>query len=61
VSLNEEHGVIELPAGEGPIGTGAEIIPNHGCGALNMHDSVGAVRDGVVEDWWPVKDRGLVR
>jgi D-serine deaminase-like pyridoxal phosphate-dependent protein len=61
VSLNEEHGVIDLPAGEGPIGTGVEIIPNHGCGALNMHDSVGAVRDGVVEHWWRVKGRGLVR
>jgi D-serine deaminase-like pyridoxal phosphate-dependent protein len=60
-SLNEEHGVLELPPGEGPIGTQVEIVPNHACGALNMHDWVAAVQDGDVVDWWRVEGRGLVR
>jgi D-serine deaminase-like pyridoxal phosphate-dependent protein len=62
-SLSEEHGVLEVPAGSsGPsIGTPVEIIPNHACGALNLHDRVAVVRDEVVEDWWSVEGRGLVR
>jgi D-serine deaminase-like pyridoxal phosphate-dependent protein len=61
-SLNEEHGIVELPAGDSPsIGTTVEIIPNHACGALNMHDWVAVARDGAVEDWWRVEGRGLVR
>jgi D-serine deaminase-like pyridoxal phosphate-dependent protein len=61
VSLSEEHGVLKLPAGEGPIGTQLEIVPNHACGCLNMHDWVAAVEDGEVVDWWRVEGRGLVR
>jgi D-serine deaminase-like pyridoxal phosphate-dependent protein len=61
VSLSEEHGVLELPAGEGPIGTQVEIVPNHACGALNMHDWVAAVQDGDVVDWWQVEGRGHSR
>jgi D-serine deaminase-like pyridoxal phosphate-dependent protein len=61
VSLYEEHGVLEVPPGEAPIGTTVEIIPNHACGAVNMHDWVAAVRDGAVEEWWRVEGRGLVR
>jgi D-serine deaminase-like pyridoxal phosphate-dependent protein len=59
--LNEEHGVIELPPGEDPsIGTIVEIIPNHACGMLNMHDWVAVVSDGEVCDWWRVAARGRV-
>jgi D-serine deaminase-like pyridoxal phosphate-dependent protein len=59
--LNEEHGVIALPPGEDPsIGTIVEIIPNHACGMLNLHDWVAVVRDGEVRDWWPVAARGRV-
>ena len=59
--LNEEHGVIELPPGDDPsIGKIVEIIPNHACGMLNMHDWVAVVRDGEVHDWWPVAARGRV-
>jgi D-serine deaminase-like pyridoxal phosphate-dependent protein len=62
-TLSEEHGTLEVPAGsEGPsIGTPVEIIPNHACGALNLHDRVAVVRDQVVEDSWTVEGRGLVR
>jgi D-serine deaminase-like pyridoxal phosphate-dependent protein len=63
VSLSEEHGVLDVPPGpDGPaIGTTVEIIPNHACGALNLHDEVTVVRDAVVEDVWNVAGRGLVR
>ena len=61
VSLNEEHGVLEVPAGEAPIGTQVEVVPNHACGTLNMHDWVAAVQDGVVAEWWRVQGRGLIR
>jgi D-serine deaminase-like pyridoxal phosphate-dependent protein len=60
-SLNEEHGLIELAPGQAPIGTIVEIVPNHACGALNMHDWVAVVRGGIVEDWWRIEGRGLVR
>jgi D-serine deaminase-like pyridoxal phosphate-dependent protein len=61
-SLSEEHGVLDVPAEDAPaIGTFVEIIPNHACGALNLHDEVTVVRDGVVEDVWAVAGRGLVR
>lgn len=61
-ALYEEHGVIELVGrDEPPIGTTLEVIPNHACGALNLHDWVAATRAGVVHEWWPVLGRGLVR
>jgi D-serine deaminase-like pyridoxal phosphate-dependent protein len=60
-SLSEEHGILEVPGGEGPIGTPVEIVPNHACGTLNMHDWVAAVRDREVVEWWRVEGRGLVR
>lgn len=61
VSLNEEHGVLEVPAGEAPIGTRVEVVPNHACGTLNMHDWVAAVQNGMVAEWWRVQGRGLIR
>ncbi len=61
-TLYEEHGLIDLPTGDDPpIGTVVEVIPNHACGALNLHDWVAVSRDTVVLDWWPVLGRGLVR
>jgi D-serine deaminase-like pyridoxal phosphate-dependent protein len=61
VSLNEEHGIMEVPAGAAPIGTQLEIVPNHACGMLNMHDWVAACRHGEVAEWWRVAGRGLIR
>jgi D-serine deaminase-like pyridoxal phosphate-dependent protein len=62
VSLSEEHGVLEVPAGHGPaVGQPLEVIPNHACGALNLHDWVAVARHGVIADWWRVEGRGLVR
>jgi D-serine deaminase-like pyridoxal phosphate-dependent protein len=61
-TLNEEHGLIELPPGEDPpIGATVEIVPNHACGALNLHDWLAVVVGDEVRDWWRVAGRGLVR
>jgi D-serine deaminase-like pyridoxal phosphate-dependent protein len=61
-SLYEEHALLEVSAEDAaPIGTVVEIIPNHACGTLNMHDWVAAAREGEVEAWWRVDGRGLVR
>jgi len=38
-----------------------QIIPNHACGCMNLHDGVLAVRDGIVDHVIRVAARGLVR
>jgi D-serine deaminase-like pyridoxal phosphate-dependent protein len=62
-SLSEEHGVLSVPEGAaGPaIGDRVEIVPNHACAMLNLHDEVTVVRAGAVVDVWGVEGRGLVR
>jgi D-serine deaminase-like pyridoxal phosphate-dependent protein len=61
-AMYEEHALLEASTGDAPsIGTVVEIIPNHACGTLNMHDWVATAREGVVEEWWRVEGRGLVR
>jgi D-serine deaminase-like pyridoxal phosphate-dependent protein len=37
------------------------VIPNHACGALNMHDRLVVVRGEHVEEVWPVVARGHVQ
>lgn len=60
--LTEEHGIIDVPAGvELPLGTQLRIVPNHGCGTLNMHDEVVVHRGGDVLGTWRVAARGKLR
>ncbi len=65
VRATEEHGVIELPAGAPDpgwrIGERVRIIPNHACGAVNMHDELVAVDGERVVERWPVIGRGRFR
>jgi D-serine deaminase-like pyridoxal phosphate-dependent protein len=61
-SISEEHGILTIPEGESAtIGDRMEVIPNHACGAINMHDFVYAVRGEKVEDRWRVAARGSVQ
>jgi D-serine deaminase-like pyridoxal phosphate-dependent protein len=61
-SITEEHGIVELPAGADlPLGTRLQVVPNHGCGTINMHDQVTAVRGGEVIDTWRVRARARVQ
>ena len=61
--LNEEHGVVILPEGEDgfELGERVEVIPNHVCTSVNLHDRMTVVRDGVVVDEWLVDARGRVQ
>jgi D-serine deaminase-like pyridoxal phosphate-dependent protein len=65
IRATEEHGVIELPAGAADpgwqIGERVRIIPNHACGAVNMHDELFAIDDERVVERWPVIGRGRFR
>ena len=63
VSLSEEHGVVELPAGaEFPrIGERVEIIPNHVCPAVNLHEEFYVLDGEDVIEVWPIAARGKVR
>ena len=62
-ALSEEHGVVLLPPDEPgfAIGDRHEIIPNHICPAINLHDELVIVRDGRIVDVWPVTARGKIR
>jgi D-serine deaminase-like pyridoxal phosphate-dependent protein len=51
-----------VPAGADlPIGSRLEVIPNHACVCLNLHDQVAAIRGVTVEEIWEVAARGKVR
>ncbi len=58
--LSEEHGVL-VPQGAGPIpgiGDKIEIIPNHVCQSVNLHDTLYLVRDSEVLETLSVAGRG---
>jgi D-serine deaminase-like pyridoxal phosphate-dependent protein len=61
--VNEEHGYVDVSSlDERPkIGEHLQIVPNHACGCMNLHDGALAVRDGVVDHVIRVAGRGLVR
>jgi D-serine deaminase-like pyridoxal phosphate-dependent protein len=61
--INEEHGYVDVSALEErpAVGEHLQIVPNHACGCINLHDGVLAVRDGVVDHVIRVAGRGLVR
>ena len=62
-SLSEEHGVVEIPDGLAfpSIGELVEIIPNHVCPAVNLHDEFFVVDGDEVLETWPIAARGKVR
>lgn len=63
VRLSEEHAVVQLPGGVDfpPVGAMVEIIPNHVCPAVNLHDEFHVVEGEAVVDTWPIAGRGKVR
>jgi D-serine deaminase-like pyridoxal phosphate-dependent protein len=65
IRATEEHGVVELPAGAADpgwrIGQKVRIIPNHACGAVNMHEELVAIDGDRVVERWPVIGRGRFR
>jgi D-serine deaminase-like pyridoxal phosphate-dependent protein len=59
--LSEEHGSFLAPGDASTdfaVGDQLQVHPGHCCSAANLHDTVFAVRDGVVEEVWAVTARG---
>lgn len=63
VQLSEHHAVVELPDGcDLALGELVRVVPNHVCNAVNLHDLLHPVLDGVWGEAWPVVPRsGVVR
>ncbi len=62
VRMNEEHGYLKLPAGTRlEPGQTLEIVPNHACTTVNMHDRAWGVRAGEVVKEWEIAARGRIR
>lgn len=61
--LNEEHATVRI-TGKGPlpnIGDKVEIIPNHACAVMNLHDSFVAVSNDEVIGEFEIQARGKIR
>jgi D-serine deaminase-like pyridoxal phosphate-dependent protein len=61
--MSEEHGVLDLGAsGWRPsVGDVVQVVPNHVCVAVHLHDLVYGVRGGHLERSWPIEARGRGR
>ncbi len=61
-SLNEEHALARVgPGTELAVGDRVELIPNHACTCVNLHERLYAQRGGVVEAIFPVLARGTLQ
>jgi D-serine deaminase-like pyridoxal phosphate-dependent protein len=62
-TINEEHGYVGVSSLDGrpAVGEHVQVIPNHACGCVNLHEGLLAVRNGVVDHVIDVSARGLVR
>lgn len=62
-SLSEEHGVVNVPGGSPfqEIGERVEVIPNHVCPAVNLHEEFYLVDGDDVVEVLPIAARGKVR
>ena len=61
--MNEEHGFVDLGRAERGfhIGEKVRVIPNHICVAVNLHEQIHGVRNGVVETAWKTEARGKLQ
>ena len=61
--MNEEHGYVELADARDQfkVGDRVNVLPNHICVAMNLHEQVYGVRGETVERMWPVAARGKLQ
>ncbi|MBM3812960.1 MAG: D-TA family PLP-dependent enzyme [Acidimicrobiia bacterium] len=62
--MMEEHGFVDLRRAERSdfqVGDRVQIVPNHICVAVNLHERIYGVRGGVVEQTWDVEARGKLQ
>lgn len=62
-SVSDEHALMLHPEGEGAFALGdrVRLVPGHCDPTVNLHDWIVAVRNGRVEEIWPVTARGASR
>jgi len=62
-AANDEHGIVRATGGAPlpPLGSPLLLVPGHCDPTFNLHDTLVAVRGGLVESLWPVAARGLSR
>jgi D-serine deaminase-like pyridoxal phosphate-dependent protein len=61
--MNEEHGYVDVRqcGRRFEIGERLQIVPNHICVAVNLHERVYGIRNGEVEETWEVAGRGKLQ
>jgi D-serine deaminase-like pyridoxal phosphate-dependent protein len=61
--MNEEHGFLDLTkSGWSPkVGDRVQIVPNHICVAVNLHETLYGAVDGRVTSQWTVDGRGKLQ
>jgi D-serine deaminase-like pyridoxal phosphate-dependent protein len=61
--MNEEHGYLDVTGVQEQFAVGdrLQIIPNHICVAVNLHERVYGVRKGEVQEIWEVEGRGKLQ
>ena len=62
-NMNEEHGYVDIrKAGNGyAVGNRIQVIPNHICVAVNLHERLYGIRGQSVERIWEVEGRGKLQ
>jgi len=62
-ALNEEHAMVSVDSCDAKIQVGSrlELIPNHACAVVNLHDELVVVEGERVRDVWRVVGRGKSR
>jgi D-serine deaminase-like pyridoxal phosphate-dependent protein len=62
VSAGDEHGklILDGPRPDVRVGDKIELVPSHCDTTINLHEVYYVVRDGVLEDVWPIAARGRV-
>lgn len=56
--ITEEHGVVRVNDENVRLGQRLAFTPTHVCTTVNLSDELFGVRDGIVEEVWPVRARG---
>ena len=59
-TVNDYHGFAGFPAGHArpPVGSAVNMVPNHVCAAVNLHDRLYVIRGGEIVDEWRVEASG---
>jgi len=59
----DEHGTLQLEGARAEVRVGdkLELVPSHCDTTINLHDVYYVVRDGLLEDVWPIAARGAIQ